>query len=213
MPAVAKRVSGGKARRFSALLLYRRRRFARDLGPGRWPELEIRFETKLRESFVLFTHKIRVFFQSTNPAVIQSHLKKLFAGIHSVKFKTDEKKNKTEITAMQSLEGEVVSLRNAIPVSKKVEVRIEMYFSTVKSILCAIGKLIQNFQGFSIQMNKFFTNFFCFKLYSFVHTIFVSLQSWLQALSDEMQNTLLKELQKYSKTTDHNPAQFPSQVC
>ena len=62
--------------------------------------------------------------------MIQSHLKKLFAGIHSVKFKTDEKKNKTEITAMQSLEGEVVPLRNAIPVSKKVEVRIEMYFST-----------------------------------------------------------------------------------
>ena len=56
--------------------------------------------------------------QSTNPSVIQSHLKKLFAGIHSVQF--DE--NNKHITAMKSLEGEVVPLKNAVEVTLEVEV-------------------------------------------------------------------------------------------
>ena len=56
--------------------------------------------------------------QSTNPSVIQSHLKKLFAGIYSVQF--DE--NNTKILAMLSLEGEVVTLKNPVPLSLDVEV-------------------------------------------------------------------------------------------
>ncbi|KAG7470921.1 hypothetical protein MATL_G00119020 [Megalops atlanticus] len=56
--------------------------------------------------------------QATNPAVIQSHLKKLFAGINSVDF--DE--GFQNITAMKSLEGEVVPLRNKICISNDVEV-------------------------------------------------------------------------------------------
>lgn len=57
--------------------------------------------------------------QATNPVVIQSHLKKLFAGIHAVQFNSDN----TEIVAMKSLEGEVVSLRSNVPISTDVEVR------------------------------------------------------------------------------------------
>ncbi len=56
--------------------------------------------------------------QSTNPSVIQSHLKKLFAGIYSVQF--DEKNSK--ILAMLSLEREVVTLKNPVPLSLDVEV-------------------------------------------------------------------------------------------
>ncbi|XP_017286523.1 cytoplasmic dynein 2 heavy chain 1 isoform X3 [Kryptolebias marmoratus] len=56
--------------------------------------------------------------QATNPSVIQSHLKKLFAGIHSVVF--DEQSQ--NITAMCSLEGEVVQLRNVVQISSLVEV-------------------------------------------------------------------------------------------
>ncbi|XP_056229968.1 cytoplasmic dynein 2 heavy chain 1 isoform X2 [Seriola aureovittata] len=55
--------------------------------------------------------------QATNPTVIQSHLKKLFAGIHSVMF--DEQCQ--YIVAMCSLEGEVVPLRNLIRISSLVE--------------------------------------------------------------------------------------------
>ncbi|XP_051252504.1 cytoplasmic dynein 2 heavy chain 1 isoform X6 [Dicentrarchus labrax] len=56
--------------------------------------------------------------QATNPTVIQSHLKKLFAGIHSVMF--DEQCQ--HIVAMCSLEGEIVPLRNLIRISSLVEV-------------------------------------------------------------------------------------------
>ncbi|XP_068612804.1 cytoplasmic dynein 2 heavy chain 1 isoform X2 [Brachionichthys hirsutus] len=56
--------------------------------------------------------------QATNPTVIQSHLKKLFGGIHSVVF--DEECQ--HIVAMCSLEGEVVRLRNLVRISSLVEV-------------------------------------------------------------------------------------------
>ncbi|XP_038236236.1 cytoplasmic dynein 2 heavy chain 1 isoform X1 [Dermochelys coriacea] len=56
--------------------------------------------------------------QSTNPSVIQSHLKKLFAGINSVSFDGDFK----NIIAMKSLEGEVVPFKNKIRLSNDVEV-------------------------------------------------------------------------------------------
>ena len=56
--------------------------------------------------------------QSTNPVVIQSHLKKLFAGIHNVEF-DDGCKN---IIAMKSLKGEVVALKRPVAVTTEVEV-------------------------------------------------------------------------------------------
>ena len=56
--------------------------------------------------------------QSTNPQVIQSHLKKLFAGIHHVEFDEDCKK----ILAMKSLEGEVVPLSDPVTIVEEVEV-------------------------------------------------------------------------------------------
>ena len=56
--------------------------------------------------------------QATNPTVIQTHLKKLFAGIHQVKF--DEKNE--FILAMKSLEGEIVPLVNKVKINHQVEV-------------------------------------------------------------------------------------------
>lgn len=56
--------------------------------------------------------------QATNDKVIQNHLKKLFAGIHSVKF--DDKNE--HILAMKSLEGEIVPLINKIKITHHVEV-------------------------------------------------------------------------------------------
>ena len=58
--------------------------------------------------------------QATNPTVIQSHLKKLFAGIHHVKFN----EGNTSIIAMSSLEGEEVPLKNPVTVTLEVEVRV-----------------------------------------------------------------------------------------
>ena len=50
---------------------------------------------------------------------IQAHLKKLFAGIHSVEFGQEE----TEIVAMRSLDGEEVPLSRTVPITSDVEVR------------------------------------------------------------------------------------------
>lgn len=56
--------------------------------------------------------------QSTKEQVIQAHLKKLFAGIHSVVFDDDGQ----NITSIKSLEGEVVHLKKHVRVTQKVEV-------------------------------------------------------------------------------------------
>jgi dynein heavy chain 2 len=55
--------------------------------------------------------------QATNPLVIQNHLKKLFAGIHTVGFNDKT----TAITEMHSQEGEVVKLLKPVSVSANVE--------------------------------------------------------------------------------------------
>lgn len=54
--------------------------------------------------------------QSSKENVIQSHLKKLFAGIYSVVFKGNT------ITAMQSMQGETVMLNSPVKVTNDVEV-------------------------------------------------------------------------------------------
>ncbi|XP_053561557.1 cytoplasmic dynein 2 heavy chain 1 [Bombina bombina] len=69
--------------------------------------------------------------QSTNPTVIQSHLKKLFAGVHSVSFDADFK----HIIAMKSLEGEVVPLKEKVLVSADVEVWLSNLATQMKSTL------------------------------------------------------------------------------
>ena len=51
--------------------------------------------------------------QAKNPAVIQTHLKKLFAGIYKVEFD----KNNTQIISMISSANEYVKLRNPVRIS------------------------------------------------------------------------------------------------
>ena len=55
--------------------------------------------------------------QAKDPAVIQAHLKKLFAGIHGVALSD----NKDAITAAMSIESENVHLAQAVAVSEHVE--------------------------------------------------------------------------------------------
>jgi dynein heavy chain 2 len=55
--------------------------------------------------------------QARNPAVIQSHLKKLFQGVHKVEFSEDN----SEIIGMGSVMGEIVPLEKAIKVTDSVE--------------------------------------------------------------------------------------------
>ena len=69
--------------------------------------------------------------QSTNPHVIQSHLKKLFAGIHTVSFNQDS----TFLTAMVSQDGEVVELLHPVLVHKDIEVSLDLLTREMKETL------------------------------------------------------------------------------
>ncbi|XP_075347137.1 cytoplasmic dynein 2 heavy chain 1 isoform X3 [Mycteria americana] len=69
--------------------------------------------------------------QSTNPLVIQAHLKKLFAGINSVSFDEEFK----YIVAMKSVEGETVPLRNKVLLSNDVEVWLNSLALEMKETL------------------------------------------------------------------------------
>eukprot|EP01063_Lacrimia_lanifica_P011176 TRINITY_DN1797_c1_g1_i1.p1 TRINITY_DN1797_c1_g1~~TRINITY_DN1797_c1_g1_i1.p1 ORF type:complete len:4267 (+),score=1793.68 TRINITY_DN1797_c1_g1_i1:109-12909(+) len=69
--------------------------------------------------------------QSQNPAVIQNHLKKLFSGISTVAF--DE--NKEKITAMISLDGEVVPLASEVVITAEVESWLACLDREMKSTL------------------------------------------------------------------------------
>ncbi|RYG97301.1 hypothetical protein EON65_53085 [archaeon] len=72
--------------------------------------------------------------QAKNPAVIQSHLKKLFQGIHKVKFSSDFK----SITAMISSANEVVDLESPVPVNEKVEDWLEQLAQEMRATLASL---------------------------------------------------------------------------
>ena len=67
--------------------------------------------------------------QAKNPVVIQSHLKKLFAGIHRVEFS----EGNAAITAMLSLDGEKVVLLKPVGVTDAVEAWLQQLNPTPTS--------------------------------------------------------------------------------
>jgi len=69
--------------------------------------------------------------QARDPAVIQAHLKKLFAGVHSVAL-TDSKDG---ITAAMSIESESVQLAAAVPVSEQVESWLQSLLTGMQATL------------------------------------------------------------------------------
>ncbi|KAL2914266.1 hypothetical protein HK105_206212 [Polyrhizophydium stewartii] len=72
--------------------------------------------------------------QAKNPQVIQTHLKKLFAGVHNVQF--DE--NMTSIVAMRSLHGEHVPLKSPVQVTDEVESWLQNFALEMKATLKAM---------------------------------------------------------------------------
>lgn len=74
--------------------------------------------------------------QSTKPTVIQSHLKKLFAGIYNVEFDNNFKC----ITAMKSLEGEVVYFNSPVNITSNVEVGKVIFWDKIIEIQFHINK-------------------------------------------------------------------------
>lgn len=82
--------------------------------------------------------------QAKNPSVIQSHLKKLFQGIHKVKFDAECK----AITAMISSANEVVELESPVQVSEKVEDWLEQLAQEMRATLAALVAQCYNSKTF-----------------------------------------------------------------
>ncbi|CAH8626081.1 unnamed protein product [Dicrocoelium dendriticum] len=77
--------------------------------------------------------------QATNPSIIQTHLRKLFQGIHRVQF--DEQAKDTvckTITAMCSQDGELVRLQRPIQLTPDVEVWLGRLVSEMRTTLDAM---------------------------------------------------------------------------
>ena len=74
---------------------------------------------------------VQILGQAKDPAIIQAHLKKLFAGVHQVAL-TD---SKDAITAAMSVESEHVQLAAAVPVSDQVEVWLQSLLSGMQATL------------------------------------------------------------------------------
>ncbi|KAG2385509.1 hypothetical protein C9374_003324 [Naegleria lovaniensis] len=78
--------------------------------------------------------------QAQNPAVIQTHLKKLYAGIYKVQFN----KEQDAIIAMCSSKGEVVQLKEPVKITDKVEQWLssldQQMFKTLEQLLIECDK-------------------------------------------------------------------------
>ncbi|KEG15451.1 dynein heavy chain [Trypanosoma grayi] len=79
--------------------------------------LEAKRDSFPRFYFISDDDLLEVLAQSRNPSVIQSHLKKLFMGIHSVRFDTQ----KEHILQIFSIEGESVPLEEPVHITEEVE--------------------------------------------------------------------------------------------
>jgi dynein heavy chain 2 len=96
--------------------------------------LEAKRSSMPRFYFIGDDDLLEILGQAKNPTVIQSHLKKLFQGIHKVKFDSDCK----HITAMISSANEIIELRNPVAVSEKVEDWLEQLANEMRSTLSVL---------------------------------------------------------------------------
>uniref|UniRef100_A0A7S1KLM8 Cytoplasmic dynein 2 heavy chain 1 n=1 Tax=Percolomonas cosmopolitus TaxID=63605 RepID=A0A7S1KLM8_9EUKA len=119
--------------------------------------LESKRERFPRFYFIGDDDLLEILGQAKKPAIIQNHLKKLFAGIHSVKFGERD----DTIIAMCSSQGELVPLNNEVHISEKVEewllVLDEEMRTTLKALLSTIlaenaDDLLQSLQKYPSQI-------------------------------------------------------------
>jgi dynein heavy chain 2 len=96
--------------------------------------LEAKRQAMPRFYFIGDDDLLEILGQAKNPAVIQSHLKKLFQGIHRVEMNP----NFTQITAMVSSVGEVVQLETPVQISEKVEDWLEKLANEMRRTLAVL---------------------------------------------------------------------------
>jgi dynein heavy chain 2 len=96
--------------------------------------LEAKRSSMPRFYFIGDDDLLEILGQAKNPNVIQSHLKKLFQGIHKVQFNKDS----SAIIAMISSANEVVEFQTPVPVNEKVEDWLEQLAVEMRTTLAAL---------------------------------------------------------------------------
>eukprot|EP00327_Prymnesium_parvum_P015469 CAMPEP_0113281722 /NCGR_PEP_ID=MMETSP0008_2-20120614/28451_1 /TAXON_ID=97485 /ORGANISM="Prymnesium parvum" /LENGTH=3313 /DNA_ID=CAMNT_0000132155 /DNA_START=19 /DNA_END=9960 /DNA_ORIENTATION=- /assembly_acc=CAM_ASM_000153 len=130
--------------------------------------------------------------QAKNPTVIQSHLKKLFAGIHKVQFS----ENNSSITAMCSLDGEVVPLQKAVPVTDSVESWLQLLNTMMRSTLTAATNHV--LESGKLDIGDTPSQVLCLaEIVSFTRDAEAALQSGRQGVS-VLKAELMRRLQEYT---------------
>lgn len=89
------------------------------------------WETKIVFLDELISLVLEILGQAKNPSVIQTHLKKLFAGVNKVRF--DAKVS--NIIGMESLDGEIILLERPVKITEQVEVWLKLFADEMKSTL------------------------------------------------------------------------------
>lgn len=104
-------------------------------------------------SFRVRLQQLEILGQSQNPAVIQSHLKKLYQGVNRVEFSASG----DSIVAMLSSAGERVALQTAVPVTSAVEQWLETFTAEMRRTLRAlvtqcVGSAAPDYHAFPSQV-------------------------------------------------------------
>lgn len=96
--------------------------------------LEAKRSSMPRFYFIGDDDLLEILGQAKKPAVIQSHLKKLFQGIHRVRFNEEN----TRIVAIISSANEEVLLESPVPVSEKVEDWLDLLANEMRNTLSTL---------------------------------------------------------------------------
>eukprot|EP00048_Salpingoeca_helianthica_P012918 m.191084 g.191084 ORF g.191084 m.191084 type:complete len:4245 (+) comp15437_c5_seq48:84-12818(+) len=96
--------------------------------------------------------------QATDPTVIQTHLKKLFAGIHTVGFDA----NKKSVVAMNSQDGEIVPLVTPVQLSTSVEAWLGLLSTAmVKSLSTMLEDCVADSRAGGVDPSKYPSQILC----------------------------------------------------
>jgi dynein heavy chain 2 len=96
--------------------------------------------------------------EALKPTVVQRHLKKLFAGIHSVVFNNDQR----QVVAVASQEGERVELKTAIAVVSEVEIWLnQLVTETSRTLQLMLLECVQERKREATDLSRFPSQILC----------------------------------------------------
>ncbi|KAI8810783.1 dynein heavy chain and region D6 of dynein motor-domain-containing protein [Cladochytrium replicatum] len=137
--------------------------------------------------------------QAKNPEIVQTHLKKLYAGVHNVVFDSQMR----FISGMKSSENELVELKNTVEISENIEYWLELFtFEMEKTLKLLLSQCLQNFSVVRYPA----------QILSLVEWIMFTKNCEIAIKSGNVSKLLTTMLNKLSEYTSFNYNQFDSKA-